>query len=419
MHVDPETGRRAEDTRSGYDAPPSPSDWRVSPEIRAPYAQSASGDAVTLRAGEAAPDRVADMRLHADAAIRVRVRALQGAELGLLERAADDPAALERLKTQAMSRKQEEDLHGFGLDAGRARDPQQNPYYASPAHIAWSEAAQLRCDGRLDARWLRDFDPYGGALSQGALLFPGGDYPHALSKIAFAHRADWNLGRFFDAGPLRGLYDSGVPQPQLGFYGLSALCPVEPPLERLYGVGGHPDWQIDYLAQTRIREPGPLLETPSLQTTAPETPSSGSAAAFGHATAWAGGAQALAEEAPPPRAERFAALVRDLAAAGVEPGRRDDCAAALLDAMTAAGLDPDLSADRPIGVVRGTRDNVIATLGEGEAAARVAVDIASAEGAFARWSRHAASSETPEPPSPPLAQADTALRPSPPSPSIG
>jgi hypothetical protein len=84
-------------------------------------------------------------------------------------------------------------------------------------------------------------------------ILPGGAYPFELSKMAFAHRADWDLGRFFNAGPLYGLYDSSVRQPELGFYGLSRNSPVTPALDALYTLAGHPDWQVEYVRQSALQ----------------------------------------------------------------------------------------------------------------------------------------------------------------------
>lgn len=310
-----------------------------------------------MKAGQDSDLSAAGMRIHQDATIQVHVRELRGAELGLLNVSDKDEQALERVKAQATSRKIAEDKHWFGVDPAAARDPQRNPYCHSPAHIAWSEATSLRCAGRLDPHWLREFDPYGGTLCQGAMIVPGGQYPHALSKMAFAHSADWKLGRFFDAGPLSGLYDSDVRQPELGFYGLSSMSPVEPKLDVLYGVAGHPDWDIDYAARVRLQSTEPALAT------------------SGPAGMHSGG------EAAVPHLQRFDELMQHLESSGVASSAREDCAAALLEAMVAARFDLDL----PVSAILGTKDNVIAMRGTGDAMQRVAVDIASAEGAYARW----------------------------------
>ena len=245
---------------AGRDTPELAADgWYRMPEMPAPYVALEGGETVALR-----PDRPWDgsrcvvLEIHQTAAIRVAVRPLQGAALGLLNVAdaegaghhGGQEAALERVKAHAMSRKIAEDTQWFRLDPRTARDPERNPYYGSPAHIAWSQAASLRCGGLLAPTWLRDFDPFGGTLSQGVEILPGGAYPFELSKMAFAHRADWDLGRFFNAGPLYGLYDSSVRQPELGFYGLSRNSTVTPALDALYTLAGHPDWQVDYVRQS-------------------------------------------------------------------------------------------------------------------------------------------------------------------------
>jgi hypothetical protein len=336
--------------------------WRVMPAMRAPYAQSDSGDAIVLKSDDgAAAALAAGMRIHEDATIQVRVRELRGSELGLLDLPAGDDTTLERVKAQAMSRKIAEDAQWFGLDHAAALDPQRNSYFGSDAHIAWSEAMRLRCAGRLDAQWLREFDPYGGTLSQGAMILPGGAYPHSLSKLSMCHRSDWNLGRFFDAGPLSGLYDSDVKQPELGFYGLSRQSSVMPKLDVLYGFDGHPDWKVEYLQQPhshrldRASEPSVALAQ------------SGS-------------------EARTPYPERFGELMQCLAASGLRAEQRQDCAAALLEGMIAA----QFKLDRPVSAILGSKDNVIAISGEGDAAQRIAVDVAATEGAYARWSKNPA-----------------------------
>jgi hypothetical protein len=155
--------------------------------------------------------------------MQIKAHELKGNDLGLLNLAPGDKDTLDRIKAQAMSRKMSEDLHWYGIDHQVVRDPRRNAYFGSAAHVTWSEAASLRTGGRLDAAWLRIFDPYGGchgADGHGLKVLAEGIYRHVLLNIGMAHDTDWKLGRYFNAGPLESLYDSNLKQPDLGLYGL-------------------------------------------------------------------------------------------------------------------------------------------------------------------------------------------------------
>lgn len=54
-----------------------------------------------------------------------------------------------------------------------------------------------------------------------------------------AHDTDWDLGRYFGAGPLAALRDAPNPQ-DLGAYGLGLNDGVDSDSD------GHPDWDVTY-----------------------------------------------------------------------------------------------------------------------------------------------------------------------------
>jgi hypothetical protein len=221
--------------------------WQQTRAVDAPYLTIDGADHMLLKPGQLwLGSSGKGVEVNYAATIQIQVRELQGQDLGLLNLSLGDNSALERVKAQAMSRKLSEDTQWHGIDHQSARDPQKNAYFGSPSHVVWSEAASLRSGGRLDAEWMRNFDPYGGTNASGPSIAPDEMYPSAASKIGMAHNTDWNLGRFFNAGPLESLYDSGVSQPHLGLYGLTYRSPVEPAPRDLYTIDGHPDWRVEY-----------------------------------------------------------------------------------------------------------------------------------------------------------------------------
>jgi hypothetical protein len=76
-------------------------------------------------------------------------------------------------------------------------------------------------------------------------ILPQGAYPGIGAKIAMAHDTDWSLGRYFQAGPMMGLYDSKESAAEMGMYRLQNHCKVEPKLNDLY-IDGHNDWSVNF-----------------------------------------------------------------------------------------------------------------------------------------------------------------------------
>lgn len=185
--------------------------------------------------------------LHGDAGIRITVRELQGDELGLLN--ATGPQ-FSRAVHDAVARKSAEDQAAYGMTTAEIRAKSvRDGYYDSPAHDAWAAAAEARTGGRLTAAWWKGFDPYGGTNGNGPNILPGGEYPHALSRIGMAHDTDWSLGRHFGAGPMAGLRGATQDAETLGKYGLDPLTPIRPKID-IY-TDGHPDWNVRYVDNIR------------------------------------------------------------------------------------------------------------------------------------------------------------------------
>jgi hypothetical protein len=238
--------------------------WQQTRAVDAPYVTLDGAHHMLLKPGQLWLDSSGKgVEVNYAATIRIQVRELQGQDLGLLNLPPDDKSTLERVKAQAMSRKLSEDTQWHGIDHQSARDPQKNAYFGSPSHVVWSEAASLRSGGRLDAEWMRNFDPYGGTNASGPNIAPDEMYPSAASKIGMAHKTDWNLGRFFNAGPLESLYDSSVSQPQLGLYGLTYRSTVEPAPRDLYTSDGHPDWKVEYVKNPILMRSDPETAEPA------------------------------------------------------------------------------------------------------------------------------------------------------------
>jgi hypothetical protein len=189
------------------------------PHVVNEHTASQSTDAAAEADGSSLPDESAGRENGGDfndiaGGDRKNVRVLEGKDLGLLNVAKDDENTLARVKAQAMSRKMSEDSYWYGMDHQAARDPQRNAYLGSPTHLAWAQAASLRTGGRLDAQWLRAFDPFGGIHDRRSAV-SGIDSP-PLSETELLHSIDWSLGRYFNAGPLEALYDAKLAHPDLG-----------------------------------------------------------------------------------------------------------------------------------------------------------------------------------------------------------
>ncbi|MCY1023528.1 hypothetical protein [Pyxidicoccus sp. MSG2] len=155
------------------------------------------------------------------------------------------PENLQAEMDRAMAEKQADDASTYGAELAAhgyssleewSRD---TGYYGSPSHIAWAEAASARSGGQIPAEYWMRFDPFGGTAGNGPNILPTGEYPGALSRIAMAHDTDWDLGRYFGAGPLASL--RGQPHPEnLGTVGLIPGQGVDN-----YSTG-HADWQVTY-----------------------------------------------------------------------------------------------------------------------------------------------------------------------------
>jgi hypothetical protein len=187
---------------------------------------------------------------NANAIIEMRLYVLVGAELGTLAnvRTAQDAAPL-LSKAAASINSANIVAYGKTTDQLFALASQQG-YFGSPAHVAWSEAAEARTGGRVPASWWRTNDPFGGTSGNGPNILPGGRYPGSVAKIAMAHDTDWTLGRLFNAGPLKSLFTATGKPSDIGSYGLVPFHSVNRGYTALYtNPFGHPDWVIRFVDQ--------------------------------------------------------------------------------------------------------------------------------------------------------------------------
>jgi hypothetical protein len=187
---------------------------------------------------------------NANAIIEMRLRVLVGTELGTLAnvRTAQDAAPL-LSKAAASINSANIVAYGKTTDQLFALASQQG-YFGSPAHVAWSEAAEARTGGRVPANWWRTNDPFGGTSGNGPNILPGGRYPGSVAKIAMAHDTDWTLGRLFNAGPLNALFTATGKPSDIGSYGLVPFHSVNRGYSALYtNPFGHPDWVIRFVDQ--------------------------------------------------------------------------------------------------------------------------------------------------------------------------
>ena len=223
---------------------------KVRIEVNAPYIETGAGGPpdIPLRPGQQyRPPAGVDPRdlawmMQPDARIQIDVRPLQGAELGALR--STGPQFSEYVR-DALERKNNEDRATYGMTTVELRsEAHRVGYYESPAHLAWSEAAEARTGGKLTAEWWRGFDPFGGTSGHGPQVLAGGAYPGVLSTIGMAHDTDWSLGRHFQAGPLRELYGVGLDAKTRGEFGVVPNNPINRG-EDIYS-NGHPDWDVRY-----------------------------------------------------------------------------------------------------------------------------------------------------------------------------
>jgi hypothetical protein len=279
------------------------------------------------------------------AVIKIDVQVLKKEELGLLNATGSQLQA--NLDT-AMREKQAEDLRKYKMTPEQMVEKSRElGYYGSGAHQAWAEAASARTGGRVSAEYWMKFDPLGGTNGNGPNIELGGIYPHPLSKIAMAHDTDWSLGRYFNAGPLNGLYKNTGNDKDLGMYGLQHLqlgggpSPINPqPRAQYAGPGGNAIWDIDYNQQpTRTKRAGVDGDDGTVVASATLAPGNDN-------------------------------LNRQFAQALQGTHGDRDAAAAALEALHNS---PGYKSDQDIAVVQGRNGQWIATQGQGDAALNVAV----------------------------------------------
>jgi hypothetical protein len=180
------------------------------------------------------------------ATINIEVRALHRSELGLLNAEKHSAQDIEHYIGKAFEKKNNDDVKAYGKTTEQLyEEAAKSGYLNSPAHMAWSEAAAARTNGVMSAERFRRLDPYGGTAGNGPDILPQGAYPGVGAKIAMAHDTDWSLGRYFQAGPMRGLYGSKESAAEMGMYGLQNHCKVQPKLDDLY-INGHNDWSVNF-----------------------------------------------------------------------------------------------------------------------------------------------------------------------------
>jgi hypothetical protein len=323
--------------------------WREV-EVLAPYVEIAGRKPVQRDPGEPWDGPTGrGVIFRNEAVINIRVRELQGNELGALAFTGD---RFEQAVSAAERRKSAEDQATYGMTTAQLREASQDAgYYGSRSHVAWSEAASARTGGRLSAEWFREFDPYGGTNGHGPNVRNDGEYPNPMSRIGMAHDTDWTLGRHFQAGPLRALYGlTGHSAQEMGEYGVIPNLPNHAGVE-IPGTGvryntirpgvdiytdGHPDWQVNYQHRSRRAELGE-------------------------------GETVVASNQLVPGNDN---LNRQFAQALQGTSGDRDAAAAAIDAISRS---PGYRPDQDIAVVQGRNGQLIATQGQGDAALNVAV----------------------------------------------
>lgn len=181
------------------------------------------------------------------ATINIRVRELPGDEKGLLNPERHSAKDIEHYIGKAFEKKNNDDYSAYNKTTAQLYgESAKSGYLNSPAHMAWSEAAEARTGGMMSAERFRRLDPYGGTAGNGPDILPQGAYPGPGALIAMAHDTDWSLGRYFQAGPMSALYGSQESALQMGMYGLQNHSSVRPKVDDLYTTGGHADWQVNF-----------------------------------------------------------------------------------------------------------------------------------------------------------------------------
>jgi hypothetical protein len=152
--------------------------------------------------------------------IRVTVRPVEGFTLPT------DPAERQAMLDAARERKNQDDQRAYGMTTEEMQQQAltgtaDQRYFDSEQHWVWAIAASARTGGQLPPEYFMTLDPYGGTAGNGPQIQPGGGAGQPLSTISMAHDTDWDLGRYFNAGPLSALYGmEGVDPRVMGMVGL-------------------------------------------------------------------------------------------------------------------------------------------------------------------------------------------------------
>jgi hypothetical protein len=203
-----------------------------------------------LAIGQRAPGPA--IRIYYSAMQTVKVRVLQGGELG----------ALQDKSQSQISEMLASELRKLGAfySSGKVLNPKTNKpfsslaqakaysaadhYYGSGPHLSACAAASARSGGKISAQWFMN-DPFMGRGGSNAEYFPDeeqGLFPGITAKIGVAHDADYMLGSMFGAGPLGGL--NTTKKPVDGKEGLQPGLESSPGNDYpIYSVG-HSDWKV-------------------------------------------------------------------------------------------------------------------------------------------------------------------------------
>ncbi len=301
------------------------------------------------------------------AVIKIDVQVLKQNELGLLNATGDQ---LQTNLATAMREKQAEDLRKYKMTPEQMVEKSKElGYYGTGAHQAWAEAASARTGGRASPEYMMKLDPLGGTNGNGPNIEKGGIYPHPLSKIAMAHDTDWSLGRYFNAGPLNGLYKNTGKDADLGMYGLQHLqigggrSPIDPqPKAQYAGVGGNDVWKVEFNNHpTKVKragvdsDDGMSVASADVSRPDPKTSLNDNLRVSNESPALVPGNDRLNAQ--------FGQALKGA-------GGNWDAAALAVDTISKM---PGYKPDQDIAVVQGRNGNFIATQGQGEAALNVAV----------------------------------------------
>lgn len=137
----------------------------------------------------------------------------------------DEPGWEAELARAAAEKRAEDKLaYGAIFEARGVADMRElaskDGYLGSESHRAWAAGAEARSGGCVPASWWMDADPFGGTAGNGPKILPFGRWPSPLARVAFAHDADWTLGRYFGVGPLAPLRGQPYQPKKMGSVGL-------------------------------------------------------------------------------------------------------------------------------------------------------------------------------------------------------